>query len=119
MANATWPGTLPVYVQEGGYSESLQDQTIESQMDAGPAKIRRRFTKSLRKFEITMQMTAAQLTTFETFWNDTLKGGSLPFDWLHPRTRVAATLRFRLPAPKIQTVGSGAMNVVQFNLEII
>jgi hypothetical protein len=88
-------------------------------MDTGPAKIRRRFTKSLRRFDISMMMTAAQVTTFETFWNDTLKGGSLPFDWLHPRTRVAATLRFRLPAPRIETMGSGAQNLVSFSLEII
>ena len=47
MANPTWPASLPQYVQEGGYQETLQDQTVESNMETGPAKIRRRFTKSI------------------------------------------------------------------------
>lgn len=115
----TWPGTLPQYVQESGYREEIQDQTVESAMDTGPAKIRRRFTKSLRKFTISMQMTAAQVTTFETFWQTTVAGGSLSFDWVHPRTRAAATMRFRNPAPAITTIGAGASSVVQFTLEII
>lgn len=119
MANPTWPTTLPSFVQEGGYTEALQDQTVESNVDAGPAKIRRRFTKSLRKFGITLQMLPAQVTIFETFWQNTVKGGSLPFDWVHPRTRVAATLRFRTPAPSYTTGGGGAYVIVSFALEII
>lgn len=119
MPNPTYPNTLPQFVMEGGYSETIQDQTIESQMDTGPAKIRRRFTKSLRRFNIQLMMTPAQTATFESFWQNDCKGGSLPFDWVHPRTRAAATLRFRNPAPSIQTSGSGAANVVAFSLELI
>lgn len=118
MANPTWPASLPQYVQEGGYQEQLQDQTVESQMDTGPAKIRRRFTKSIRKFQITLLMTAAQADAFETFWQDTCLGGSIPFNWVNPRTRVPATLRFRNPAPQFSTVG-GANVLTQFNVEII
>lgn len=118
MANPTWPATLPQYVQEGGYQETLQDQTIETQMESGPAKIRRRFTKSLRRFQVSMLMTSAQATTFETFWQDTCKGGSIPFDWVNPRTRAASTVRFRTPAPQFSSVG-GVNVMVQFNLEII
>jgi hypothetical protein len=114
-----WPNTLPAYVQEGGYSEQIQDQTIESQMDAGPAKIRRRFTKSIRRFRVSMQMTPAQTDAFETFWQTDCRGGSVPFTWVHPRTRTAATLRFRNPAPQISTLGGGTSNVVSFEVEII
>lgn len=119
MANPQWPVSLPQYVTESGFTEQIQDQTIESQMETGPAKIRRRFTKSLRRFQVSMQMTAAQVSTFENFWQTTCRGGSIPFDWLHPRTRVASTLRFRNPAPMITTIGGGTAAVVQFNLEII
>jgi hypothetical protein len=118
MPNPTWPTTLPQYVQEGAYSETIQDQTIESQMDSGPAKIRRRFTKSIRKFSISLMMTSAQVDTFETFWQSTVKGGSLPFDWVHPRTRASATLRFRNPAPNYTVNGGGAAIIVGFTLEI-
>lgn len=118
MPNATWPNTLPAYVQEGGYQEKFQDQTIESQMDSGPAKIRRRFTKNLRFLGISMLMTSAQVTDFETFWQTTLKGGSLPFDWVHPRTRVATTFRFRNPAPTFSTTG-GINVTANFTLEVL
>lgn len=118
MPNPTWPATLPQYVQEGGYQETLQDQTVESQVEAGPAKIRRRFTKSLRRFSVSMLMTAAQATAFETFWQTTVRGGSLPFDWVHPRTRAATTFRFRNPAPSFSSVG-GVNVMVQFTLEVI
>ena len=115
----TFPATLPQFVLENGYNETIQDQTVESEMDTGPAKIRRRFTKSLRRFSVQMMLTPAQTTTFETFWQNDCKGGSVSFDWVHPRTRAAAVMRFRNPAPQIQTMGSGAANVVSFNLEII
>lgn len=118
MPNPTWPNTLPQYVLESGYSEQIQDQTIESQMETGPAKIRRRFTKSLRQYQMSLYMTAAQAVTFESFWQSTVNGGSLPFDWVHPRTRAAATFRFRNPAPQITSVG-GVNAIVSFNLEMI
>lgn len=119
MPNPQWPTSLPQYVQENGFTEQIQDQTTETQMETGPAKIRRRFTKSLRRFQVSMQMTATQVSVFENFWQTTCRGGSIPFDWLHPRTRVSATLRFRNPAPQISTIGGGQAAVVSFNLEII
>ena len=115
----TFPTSLPQFVMENGFSERIQDQTIESTMDTGPAKIRRRFTKSLRTFSVQMMMTPAQTATFESFWQTDCRGGSLSFDWVHPRTRVAATLRFRNPAPTISTTGSGAANIVSFTLELL
>jgi hypothetical protein len=118
MPNPTWPATLPQFVLEGGYQESLQDQTIETQMEAGPAKIRRRFTKSLRRFQMSLMLTSAQAATFETFWQTTCKGGSIPFDWVHPRTRVATAMRFRNPAPQFTSFG-GINVIAQFNVEII
>ena len=115
----TFPTSLPQFVQEGGYSEQIQDQTIESQMDTGPAKIRRRFTKSLRRFSMQLMLTQAQVSTFEAFWQDDCKGGSLPFTWVHPRTRAAATMRFRNPAPQYSTQGGGGSVIVSFVVEII
>lgn len=118
MPNASWPGTLPAYVQEGGFQERFQDQAVESQMDSGPAKIRRRFTKPIRFIGVQMLMTQAQVIDLETFWLTTLKGGTLPFDWVHPRTRAATTFRFRNPAPTYQSVG-GINVMVNFSLEVL
>ncbi|CAB5220423.1 hypothetical protein UFOVP233_72 [uncultured Caudovirales phage] len=114
-----WPATLPAFVLEAGYQEGLEDQTVETQMDAGPAKIRRRFTTSTRRFQVTVQMTPEQAAIFETFYLTTLSGGSLPFDWVHPRTQVAKTFRFRRPPPTVQVAGSGAIVRYSMNLETV
>jgi hypothetical protein len=119
MTSAVWPSTLPQYVQESGYGETIQDQAIESSVESGPAKIRRRFTKSIRRFQCVMYMTPSQADTFENFWQNTVKGGSLSFSWVHPRTRQAAVLRFRNPAPQLSTMGGGATVVYSFTLELV
>lgn len=113
----SWPGTLPQYVLEGGYQETLEDQTVESQMDTGPAKVRRRFTNSVRQFKVTIQCDEAQAADFEVFYNTTCAGGSLPFDWVHPRTRVARTFRFKKPPPQVSVMGGGTIVRYSFALE--
>ena len=118
MAVYSWPGTLPQFVLEQGYSESLPDLVVESQMDAGPAKIRRRHTAASRRFTMVVQLDPAQAAIFETFFEDTLKGGVEPFDWVHPRTRAARVFRFRRPPPSFQSVG-GIYVRVTMNLEMM
>lgn len=113
----SWPTLLPAFVIESGYQETLEDQTIETSMDTGPAKIRRRFTTAVRRFQVTVQMTPEEADIFETFYLDTLAGGSLPFDWVHPRTRVAKSFRFRKPAPVVTVGASGQIVRVQMALE--
>lgn len=92
-----WPADLPQHVREEGYAEHPQDTTIRSPMDAGPAKVRRRFTAPIDTFDIEMILTPAQAETLREFCRDTLAGGSLEFDWLHPRTQEAVTMRFLAP----------------------
>lgn len=111
-----WPATLPQFVLESGYQEQLQDQVVETQMESGPVKVRRRFTKQVRTFQCQMLMTAAQHVIFESFWQTDCLGGSISFTWVHPRTRAAATFRFRTPAPQYQTVG-GVNVIATFALE--
>ena len=114
---ATWPASLPEYVLEQGYSETAPDQSIESNMDAGPAKQRRRFTTNFRPIKATIRCEDTQVATFETFYYTTLEGGTLPFAWVHPRTRVACTMRFRKPAPTYRPVGEAVD--ISFAVEII
>jgi hypothetical protein len=115
----TWPATLPQFVLEGGYQETLEDLTVESQMDTGPAKVRRRFTTSVRKFQISIMCDEAQAAIFETFYTTTCGGGALSFDWVHPRTRVARTFRFKKPPPTVTVSGGGANVRYSFALETV
>lgn len=97
MANPTWPSSLPQYVFVQGFEEGGPDNVLHSAMDAGPPKTRRRFTAAYRPLDVIVALDASQAATFVTFVNTTLKDGSLPFDWVHPRTQAAATLKFRGP----------------------
>jgi hypothetical protein len=63
-------------------------------MDAGPPKARRRFTAGFRMVGGSLALTHAQRATLDAFFLDTLEGGALPFDWVHPITSEPATFRF-------------------------
>lgn len=116
MPYATWPLSLPQLVLRDGYTEKPGDNTIETPVDAGPAKARRRFTASVRRFSASVKFSAAQMVTFEEFWGVTLADGSLPFEWKHPRTQADATLVFRKPHWSISEAVGGNV-IVQLNLE--
>lgn len=102
---ASWPAGLPQFVQEQGYSETLRDQSIESPMDAGPPKVRRRFTGNYRPLTWTIRCDAEQAEAFEEFYEVMLAGGTLPFTWVHPRTQRESLFRFRKPPPQYLPFG--------------
>lgn len=81
---ATWPASLPQVPLQRGFSEEPQDQVLRTEMDAGPAQTRRRFTAAYRVFSIRLKMSSTQFDTFLTFLNDTIGGGALQFDWAAP-----------------------------------
>lgn len=85
MATATWPtaGNFPQRMQLG-FKEAPVDQTLRTQMDSGPAKTRRRYTGIIRVSEGIITLTDAQLATFESFYYNTLEGGTLRFNWVRP-----------------------------------
>ena len=103
---AAWPASLP----QGpfvGHSEGFPDELVRTKMDAGPAKVRRRYTASVIPIEYPIQLTTAQVTTLRTFYYTTLNGGVDTFTHDLPRTGVAATLRFTAPPkPRVSAVGT-------------
>jgi len=73
-------------------------------MDQGPDKMRRRFTAVPKLLSCSFLMTAAQLQTFETFYDTTIVGGSDSFDWTHPRLGTTISCRF-VQVPTFVPVG--------------
>lgn len=102
---ATWPAELPQFVSEQGFSESLPNLRLESSVDTGEPKVRRRFTKNLRAVQWSIQCDADQRAAFDTFYLDTLKGGILPFQWVNPLTQAAAEFKFRGSPPTYTAFG--------------
>ncbi|MFN8728100.1 MAG: hypothetical protein ACK5XB_21435 [Rhodospirillales bacterium] len=85
MSNLVWPSSLPQRPTVGGYQERFAETVLRTAMDAGAAKLRRRFTAAPRQIELTFRMTAAQVAVLRSFYEETTGGGALPFDWVHPR----------------------------------
>jgi len=89
-----WPATLPQ--EPPGETETAPDLAVRTEMDAGPPKMRRRFTAGVRRFSREMILTAAQVEILDAFYLDTLKS-TLSFDWTHPRAGANVTYRFTGP----------------------
>lgn len=90
MAAYVWPTTLPQNPQDG-FSETSGVLIIRTQTDAGPAKMRRKGART-QTMNCTFNMSTAQVSTLETFTQDTLRG-TARFDFVHPRTTSVVEVR--------------------------
>jgi hypothetical protein len=84
MSIPSWPETLPDELFVSGYGHSLADTTITSEMDAGPAKVRRRFTAGVEPISGTMILSETELGYLETFYDTTTLSGAIRFTWTKP-----------------------------------
>lgn len=100
-----WPGTLPTKPLQDGFSEGFPTNIIRTDMEIGPAKVRKRQTVGIRPFEVKYIFDGTELNTFRTFFNTTLQFGALSFDWFDPQSGAGVTARFINP-PVIQSEGS-------------
>lgn len=94
---ADWPVTLPQKVKSEGFQEEVPNTLLRSEMDAGPAKVRRRFTAGVRNINLSLNVSEAQVAILDNFFINTLAHGSVKFNWVHPRTQ--ATVQFRFVSP--------------------
>jgi len=118
MTNSVWPVSLPQEPLAQGFSEQAPSTVIRSQMEAGPPKVRRRFTAGVRNIECQLRLTPAQVDTLDSFFDTTVAGGSLSFDWKHPRSGAAVTLRFVEP-PSYTPLTRGTLWQASLRLEIL
>ena len=51
-------------------------------MGYGPPKVRRRTTAVIQQVPVVMDLSDTQKTALITFYDTTLEGGVLPFDWI-------------------------------------
>jgi hypothetical protein len=103
---ATWPVTLQQLVNEEGFAYTVGETAIRTESDVGPAKVRRRFTKSVDSVSVTINITQDLYPTFRDFHDITLNGGVLPFDFENPLTGTLEEFRFSGPY-QIRSIGAG------------
>ena len=68
---------------------------LRSTVDAGPPKVRRRFTANVGIVTCRYSLTKAQLVIFDNFFFGPAGGGSVAFEWPHPWKHVTVRVRFR------------------------
>lgn len=112
MPNPVWPTTLPVILYpapEDNYNRAPESGVLRTSMDAGPVKMRRRFTAIVTPTKISLSMTQAQVQALTTFYRTTLQCVQ-PFDWVDLLGRNTATFRF-VNAPSIVPVAADMWRV--------
>lgn len=116
IASVTWPSTLPT-CPERDYTESLKDNVIRSDMDAGMQKQRQRYTRTQRMLSLSYLMTDAQKAAFITFFGQ-IKGGALPFNYTEPLTNNAIVVRMTKGVTGPTFVHNNLWRV-QFEVEVL
>jgi hypothetical protein len=76
-----WPAELPQVLEQEGFSESVGDGVLEYQPDQGPTISRRRTAAVMRPLSGTMQMSSDQIAALRAFFDSTILGGALPFEF--------------------------------------
>jgi hypothetical protein len=120
MSNPSWPGDLPQTFQFANYDETWAVQVVRTNMEVGPAKIRRR-GPNVELVNGEMICTRTQVLSMKTFFNVTLAGGALPFDWATQRAAdagVTHTYRFLSPPHFITTMVVDTW-IAQLKLEVL
>ena len=105
-----FPSTLQNKVDAESFNYSFGDTTLRSQMDVGPAKVRRRFTRAVDMLTTSIMLDYDQYATFKIFYETTTNGGVTPFTYENPLTGASEEFRFAEP-PSIQSIGGRTFRV--------
>lgn len=100
-----WPVTLPEAPLLEGFQETAAATAIRTDMEQGPAKVRRRTTAGVGKLSMRYLLSKAEVVALETFYDATLGGGALSFSFTHPRTGASLSCRFTEPPQYVTTNG--------------
>ena len=102
----TWPESLPQSPLLDGWQETLPDNTLRTEMEQGPAKLRRRSTAASGRMNAQFLLSASDCTVLDDFYASTLAGGVKVFRMIHPRRAETISCRFAAP-PEYAAVNGG------------
>jgi len=86
---------LPQSLLLTGYNQGFGDGLLVYQPDAGPSMARRRSSAVQRPLTVSFVLSRDQLATLETFFNVTILGGSLPFEFPSPISEETYLVKFQ------------------------
>ncbi|GJE00541.1 hypothetical protein [Methylobacterium isbiliense] len=80
-----WPADLPQRFRAADSSFGFGDGRLRTPMDAGPPKVRRRFSAVVKPVTLSWRGSEDDVARFERFFEEEIAGGSLPFFLPDPR----------------------------------
>lgn len=116
-----WYPELPQRPLQRGFSWSAAKNRIETEMESGPKKRRRRTSVLLGSMTLIYRMSKEQLAAFEAFYRDELADGSFVFDLPDPRLPIETEEFLRVAIQEtysIEPVRSDAVWDVSFSVEV-
>lgn len=113
----TWPLTLQQKMGSDSFSYTPGDTVLKSDVDAGPSKLRSRYTDGVDQYSCTIQIDIDLVNTFKTFYKTTLGNGTRTFGFLDPFSNSTEEFRFESP-PEITPLGNGG-RVFQLSMKWI
>lgn len=117
---STWPTTLPI-PKLIGYGLQTTDPTARTDMDSGPARVRRRFTAAPDRLTLSFIFTEAQMVIFRAFWLSDFQQGAA---WVYMPIKdgIAAGLVSRECRPLTGQFKGGLIRdnvwMVEFDVEV-
>ena len=112
---ATWPPTIRTGFAVPSYNQTVRPNSIRTNIPAGIDKVRRRYTKQIVIASGTIIITNDQMAVLDSFYANTLDGGTLSFYFPEATTGDFLTHRFIDP-PKYTAIGGPYFNAF-LNLE--
>ena len=111
-----WDPDLPQCV-EPGWNETLQDTSLSTDMDTGPAKARQRFSTPIDRLDCTVILEREQVPILRAFYRDDAQGRAVPFEWVHPLDGTPRLYRFVSP-PAIANLWRGGRKLCRATLSL-
>ena len=80
MTTPTFPSTLPNVLMNSSYGFKAGNTNQRTEMDSGPARVRRTQNKAVTSFTVSWILTLAELGLFEKFYETDCLSGSIWFN---------------------------------------
>ncbi len=112
-----WPSLLPQHPLLDAWQENLPDNTLRTEMEQGPAKLRRRSTAASGRMTLQFLLSSDAGGILDYFYADTLGGGVKTFRMAHPRRGDMMTCRF--VSPPEYTAVNGTYCRARLTLEVL
>lgn len=114
---STWPASLPQTPLASGFSQSLANNVVRTEMDTGKAKVRRRFSAGVTPVQAALSLTGTQKDTLIAFYSSTLSDGADEFSWTDHLN--GGTVSYRFVSPPQYSYESADLWRTTLNLEIV